>query len=232
MTSKFQDSWLSMSICQSWLTKIDNNTARCKPCGKNINLAKMDKAALDSHSGGKAHQMACTAPAQTIAQSFSQGGKCQQKIPTSIQASNAEIIWAHNLVKSHLSLRSLEGQADVFPDSEIAKVFHMAKTKGSYLINFGLAPFYKEKLQCSLSMSPYIAISFDESLNHVTQNDQMDIITRFWNSVDNRVETRYYDSKFFHRPNADTLFNNLSSGTSDLNAGNFNGDARKILIVL
>ena len=37
-------------------------------------------------------------------------------------------------------------QQRMFPDSEIAKQFSLGKDKMSYLINFGLAPYFKTKL--------------------------------------------------------------------------------------
>ena len=43
---------------------------------------------------------------------------------------------------------------------------------------------------------------FDESLNHHLQEEQMDVQIRFW---DGQVMTRYLDSRFFKRPNADNI---------------------------
>lgn len=50
----------------------------------------------------------------------------------------------------------------------------------------------KKKLEDSLN----IVVSFDESLNKVSQRQQMDIQIRFWDSSNQEVTTRYYTSAF------------------------------------
>ena len=46
---------------------------------------------------------------------------------------------------------------------------------------------------------------FAESLNSVLQNEQMDVQTRYWSDEDCKVQTKYYDSKFWKRANSDTI---------------------------
>ena len=41
-----------------------------------------------------------------------------------------------------------------------------------------------------------MVISFDESLNESTQNCQMDIVLWFWNHEEEKVDVRYWDSRF------------------------------------
>ena len=45
----------------------------------------------------------------------------------------------------------------------------------------------------------------------------MDVGIRFWNDCTKLVETRYYDSQFLHRPNADELFQSLLISSQKLN---------------
>ena len=71
----------------------------------------------------------------------------------------------------------------MFSDSQVAKDFDMGPNKTGYVINYGLAPFFKEQLQDELRKSPCYIMSFDESLNKITQSCQMDLLVRFWNSV-------------------------------------------------
>ena len=63
---------------------------------------------------------------------------------------SAEVLWAIKTLMAHYSSNSSAGTdklfAKMFPDSQIAKQFQCGKTKCSYLINFGLAPYFKEKL--------------------------------------------------------------------------------------
>ena len=48
-------------------------------------------------------------------------------------------------------------------------------------------------------------MSYDESLNYITQTDQMDLIVRFWDNNKKRVQVRYFDSGFFGRTGAKQL---------------------------
>ena len=94
-------------------------------------------------------------------------------------AIRAEIFWVLKVVTSHFSSRSCLGLNDLFRlmliDSEIAKSFQLSKTKCGYIINFGLAPYFKEHLLKSLRVSPYFVLSFDESFNQTLQEEQMDL---------------------------------------------------------
>ena len=69
---------------------------------------------------------------------------------TSKEANCAELLWAHRVKMCHQSYRSCLGLNGVFKsiynDSQIAKKFALSKTKYAYLINYGMAPYYKETL--------------------------------------------------------------------------------------
>ena len=67
----------------------------------------------------------------------------------------------------------------MFKDSESAKGFALSRTKCTYLINFGVAPYFRQELINSIKTSPHFAVSFDKSLNRVLQDDQIDIQIRF-----------------------------------------------------
>ena len=71
----------------------------------------------------------------------------------------------------------------MFHGSQIAKLFQLSKTKCSYLVNFGIAPQLREELVDGTKQSPFLSVSFNESLNEVLQNKQMDVIIRFWNAI-------------------------------------------------
>ena len=61
-------------------------------------------------------------------------------------------------------------------------------------MSHGFAPHFKELLSKMIDKSPYNSLSFDESLNKVLQNGQMDINVRFWNVEEGKAET----SKIFY----------------------------------
>ena len=96
----------------------------------------------------------------------------------------AEIKWALKIVTSHFSFRSCsdinELFRSMFSDSRIAKSFKLSKTKFAYLINFGVGSYFKEVLRKELINAPVFSLLFDESMNHILQNEQLDVHIRFW----------------------------------------------------
>jgi len=56
---------------------------------------------------------------------------------------------------------------------------------------------------------------FNESMNNMTQNKQMDFHVRFWHSGE--VHTRYYTSKFMGHATAEDFVNTFETATANLN---------------
>ena len=135
----------------------------------------------------------------------------------------AEIIWALNGVMCHSSLRGNANSASLFaqmfPDSDIASRFQMQKDKNSYVVTYGLGPYFQEMLSSTVQKCPFFAISFDESLNKVSQKGQMDIVVRFWNDATDEVTTRYLTSTFLGHASSQDL---LTAFTSALGQQNLN----------
>ena len=104
----------------------------------------------------------------------------------------------------------------MFPDSVIASKFSLSKTNCSYIINFGLAPYFTGVLLSQIKASSFFVISYDESMNKILQNEQMDCSVRFWDSESSVVCSRYLDSKFLLRPNSKNLFDKLIDATKSL----------------
>ena len=90
----------------------------------------------------------------------------------------------------------------MFSDSEIAKSFKLSKTKCGYFINFRLAPYFKDLLVKEIKAANIFVVLFDESLNKVLQEEQMDVQFRYWNEAAKQVNTRFFHSQFLKRPNA------------------------------
>ena len=59
-------------------------------------------------------------------------------------------------------------------------------------------------------------MSFNESLNKVTQTSQMDLVVRSWNTTKNQVSVRYWDSKFLGDTRADNILANFNDSMSTL----------------
>ena len=98
-------------------------------------------------------------------------------------STNTEILWTLKVIMNHFSFRSCMDLDKLFkamfPDSEIAKQFKLSKTKCSYFINFGIASVFKTNLTKEINMPSFYSFSFDESVNSVMQQCQMDVVVRY-----------------------------------------------------
>ena len=75
----------------------------------------------------------------------------------------------------------------MFPDSNIAKNFACGKTRCSYIVTFGLAPYFKGLLNDTLSSLDCFVAMFDESYNKISKRGQLDLHVRFWDIQNNCV---------------------------------------------
>ena len=91
----------------------------------------------------------------------------------------------------------------MFPDSAIAQKMNCGPTKLSYLICFGIAPYFKQQLLNELKEAQCYVISFDESLNTELHEEQMDFVVRYFNK--DRVTCRYLASGFLGHTCAEDL---------------------------
>ena len=127
----------------------------------------------------------------------------------------AEIIWSLFSVCEVFSNNSAkylnQTFQSMFSECPTAQKFHFGPDKLKYVINWCLAPHFKDLIKTKLQNPEFLVISFDESLKKPTQNCQMDIGISFWSQETKQVEVRYWDSQFFgHTANGDLLenFNN------------------------
>ena len=115
----------------------------------------------------------------------------------------AEVDWTIFATVKGYSNNSAQGLNEVFAT---VQQFQLGPDKLKYLTNWGIAPHFKDLLETKLLKSDYVVVSFDGSLNERTQNCQKDIVVRFWNPGENRVEVRYWDSQFLgHAAHMDIL---------------------------
>ena len=107
----------------------------------------------------------------------------------------AEILWCHHIVMNHLSYRSANNVSQLlstmFTADPTALAFSMAKDEASYLINFGIFPFYSAKLLDTVQSLLFYTVLFDESFNEVLNKSQMDIMVRYFDINDGKVKNRY-----------------------------------------
>ena len=109
-----------------------------------------------------------------------------------LMAHDAAIRWSIKSVLLHFSYRSNVNMKPLFgamfPGNEVAKQYTMGKEKVSYFVLYGIASVLKEGLITTVNKSPFYSIGFDKSLNHISQDNQMDIHVRFWDSEKSQAE--------------------------------------------
>ena len=139
---------------------------------------------------------------------------------SNVTSRDSEIRWTLKVIVSHYSYNSCQNISDLFkamfPDSAIAAQFKLGRSKCSYLINYGISPVIKAKVVRSIKTSPFHTVMYDESLNKVNQDCQMDIQVRFWDDNAGMAVSRYLDSKFLKNPNAENQLDCLLEATEAL----------------
>ena len=145
-------------------------------------------------------------------------GNVMSKFTLTKHQHKAEILWALKTITSHFSYNSSTNIADVFramfPDSAIAQKMNCGPTKLSYLICFGIAPYFKQQLLKELKEAQCYVISFDESLNTELHEEQMDFLVRYFHK--DKVTCRYITSGFLCHTRAEDLKMKFKEGIIEL----------------
>ena len=155
----FIDDWLSEPVFKVWLVKDKHSTrARCSVCHKTKHLSSSDCAALTDHAKREKHDDAIKNISiffdlinvrkkikAIIIKSINSGYVCYK-----IRHFKTKIIWILKSVMNGLSFRANDEVkhtfASMFPGSKNTNSFSMARTKTMYVINKGLAPYFKSML--------------------------------------------------------------------------------------
>ena len=94
----------------------------------------------------------------------------------------------------------------MFPDGRIAASVELGRNKLKYIINHGLAPYFENILTEDLGSAEFLSVCFDESLNKTTQNCEKDLVLRYWDNTEDKVQVRYWNSMFMGHWTASDLF--------------------------
>ena len=154
----------------------------------------MGVTSLASHASGKKHSEIQISRSSNIGGAFcgkSDTGKAQtnDKDPASKESQKSqrtvesilvpvttlqtEILWTLKVASNHFSLRLCLGLnklfRSLFTENEIVKYFQLSKTKCGYIMNFVLAPHFKDLLLKEIKASDCFGVSFDESMNKALQ---------------------------------------------------------------
>ena len=104
----------------------------------------------------------------------------------------------------------------MFKDSRIAQSFTLGKTKCSYVICYGIAPYCKDLLMGVLERTAFVVILFDEALNSTVKKGQMDMHVRFWNDSNCQVSTRHLNGEFLRKASAVDVYEKFDACCSAL----------------
>ena len=83
---------------------------------------------------------------------------------------------------------------EMFPDSQVAKKLSVSSAKVSYMINHGLAPYFKDEILIELTPNcPRLPVKFvlvfGESFNRVSTTKEMDVQIIYFDETKNRVKS-------------------------------------------
>ena len=224
----FNKSWLNHVDFKEWLEEdVDGERFKCTWCThrESFALSNMGIQALKHHMTSKKH-LSYKKSKQSSNSITSYFGGASSSVSNNSSATatstTAEIYWAMKCVKENWSANSSDDNnalfTQMFPDSEIAKKFCMNRTKFSYVVNFGLGPFFKNVLTERVSKSAFFSISFDECFNKVLQKTQMDLIVRYMH--ERKVYSQYLSSAFLGRCKAVDLKKAIMKEIEGLNLSN------------
>lgn len=215
-----------------WCTKKDDFTALCKLCESDISVAHMGFGALKQHSQKERHKSFAIGLGgkQTVLQQFfvktsdkpltsdkPSGSEyvCdavepqQQVWSIKQQTAKAEIIAAMQFASQNIPFsfadELAENYRDQFPDSAIASKVSIGSTKMSYIVAFGLGPYFTQQIIQEIKEGPsYFTLHFDETVTAQVKK-QMDILVRFWSHSRNEVQVSYLTSVMFRHAKADDV---------------------------
>jgi len=124
---------------------------------------------------------------------------------------------------SHIPIRTSAACASIlsvmFTDSKIAQKMQLGRTKISYSILYGIAPYFCRQLHNLVDSCDNVILQFDESLNSISQKTQMDLYIKFWHPNQSLVSTQFFDSVFLQRTRAIDLLEALTGSFGSQNLG-------------
>ena len=191
----FKNCWLSDKDFSEWLLKDDDRkNFKCKWCLCTLSLSNMVRKALTVHMNGVGHRnkrpkvnhiqsyfynagssssVVSGENSGRVASCESSGSSRSPSISyvNKSQTATAEILWALHTVKHNYSANSCDKVTELnkkmYPDSAIAQSCQLARTKLSYMVNFGLGPHFQNTLLEAINKSRWYSVSFNEIYNEI-----------------------------------------------------------------
>ena len=84
-----------------------------------------------------------------------------------------------------------------FPDSRITDNISISSNKMSYIVGYGLGPYFtQETVKELVNGNSYFTLQFDETVSAQVKK-QMDLLVRYWSETSNEVKVKYLTSLMF-----------------------------------
>lgn len=225
----FQSSWTDVTlepVFSKFIARVPNDkySACCRLCKVNISLLTMGRRAITSHMESTRHKTAVAAATTTpqlraflpvggdeAGTSTAPTGAMKQPqldVAMAKATSKAEMGLMFNCIAKNQSFNSVDDSKElfgaIFPDSSIAAQMSVSRSKMSRDLYFGVAPYIQELLLKSIG-NQAVVLCFDESMNDITQTEQLDFNVRYFDAASNHVTNRYLNSAFLGRTRAKDL---------------------------
>ena len=75
---------------------------------------------------------------------------------------------------------------------------------------------FQDSSSAGCKAAPYFVASFVECSNIITQDEQLDVVLRYWDTTEATVKTRYYSSEFLGHTRAEDLSEKFKQSMSHL----------------
>jgi len=240
----FLPSWLQDKEFSAWLKRVDSDRtmAYCKFCDCSFSIRNRGLGQLRSHAEKDKHcaqvKMMKSQVVFTSRSSASGSGvqEVQLSLPVKLwslsheeKTRRAETLWAMKVASEGFSYQSSSGTSTLFklmfPDSDIAADFTLDADKCSYLIAFGLGPYFHYQTVKSLKSSGNcFCLEIDETATF-SGYKQLDKHLRFWDECLNMVVVHYYKSNLLGHAEASVVQKAILDAFTDvglLNIGTCN----------
>ena len=129
----------------------------------------------------------------------------------------AEIFWCLKCVASDYPAASCDDLKDLFgvmfEGSPQLQDFSLGRTKFTYLLTYGLAPYFRDELKNDLCGS-YYSLYFDETTND-GGSKELRTGVRYWSQRDQRVVSAYLKTFFIGKATGETIAESIVSALDD-----------------
>lgn len=199
----FKHEWISRF--GPWLEKKDNQ-GWCTLCSVPLTTKDMGVTAITQHIKTAKHMKNVDSGEEKtqpkLGQFFVKTEAQSQDVWTVKDlTAKAEIVAAMWFCSGNTSFMTADGLVPffkhMFPDSKIAQFMSLGSNKMSYLIAYGLGPFFAAQTVAEIKKAKaFFTLHFDETMNAQVKK-QMDVLVRFWCEGKGEVQVRYLSSIMF-----------------------------------